>query len=135
LIVPGHPSYKFNILKNIIPNNGIVDDDDDDLLDQLQKGEKTDSKDKKKRQAHNTEMAKEAKPEENSSKADDGDDKLINFDTSPVEETIEGGPIQQDGELIGGFDERSEASPGFGSYTEAKEDGEGIILFILLLIK
>jgi len=104
LIVPGHPSYKFNILKNIIPNNGIVDDDDDDLLDQLQKGEKT-------------------------------DDKLINFDTSPVEETIEGGPIQQDGELIGGFDERSEASPGFGSYTEAKEDGEGIILFILLLIK
>ncbi len=27
----GHPSYQFSILKHIMPNNGIADDDDDDL--------------------------------------------------------------------------------------------------------
>ena len=33
----GHPSYQFTILKHIIPDNGVVDNDDDDDLLKLEK--------------------------------------------------------------------------------------------------
>lgn len=130
----GHPSYQFNILKNIIPNNGIVDEDDEDIL------EENSEKDKKKNRKQKTERAKEASEnanEENNSK-DDSDDKLINFDSSPSEEeqkeisnfNLNKAPNHQeniragDADLLGGITPE-ENSPGFGDYTETKEQNEG----------
>lgn len=51
----GHPSYQFTILKHIIPDNGVVDDDDDDIT----KSEKRRSKEVEK--AEEAEEDKEEK--------------------------------------------------------------------------
>lgn len=118
----GHPSYQFNILKNIIPNNGIVDEDEDDIIEEK----------KKKRRSRNIEKAGEAK-EENSkddetqqkSEEEDNDDKLINFDSSPSEEVKEvSAEFSNGGNEANLLGELNERSPGFGEYTDKdKEDG------------
>ena len=48
----GHPSYQFTILKHIIPDNGVADDDDDLLKSEkrrskeIEKGEEAEEADK-----------------------------------------------------------------------------------------
>ena len=84
----GHPSYQFQILKHIIPNNGIADDDED-----LKPS---------RRKPKIVEQAQEAKedaakndPENGEKDEADDDDKLILFDNSPAEEQVEVSEFQQ----------------------------------------
>lgn len=137
----GHPSYQFNILKHIIPNNGIVDEDDEDL----EEGSPDNKSKKKYRKQKSPERAKEVAEDVELNK-DDSDDKLISFDASPSEENpreisdqkITKSMIDQEklsvgeGDLLGGITP-DDNSPGFGNYTEAKENNEGSNFVKLIL--
>eukprot|EP00111_Clytia_hemisphaerica_P000168 TCONS_00000402-protein len=121
----GHPSYKFNILKNIIPNNGIVDDEEDDLAND-QDNKSSNKENRRKKKTAKPEQAEEA-TEEKTSNDDDGDDKLINFDSSPSEDVDQGvvpKPTERDADLLGASLDQ-DSSPGFGDYTETKDNNEG----------
>jgi len=122
----GHPSYQFNILKNIIPNNGIVDDDDEEIEDGKQADDKPTKK--KNRKPKSVERAEEVVEDKKDESPKSEDDKLISFDSSPSEETAEGGvpaQVEKEADLLGVLGSPKEKSPGFGDYTEAKETGDG----------
>ena len=132
----GHPSYQFQILKHILPNNGIIDDDDYNE-DEDSDGKKIKSKKSRTKRSKSLETAEDVS--ENISKeneGDDDDDKLISFDSSPNEEDKP--PVSENGtkrtsntaDLLGGLSS-DEASPGFGDYTsdQAQNDPEkGLVL-------
>lgn len=132
----GHPSYQFQILKHILPNNGIIDDDENNE-DEDSEGKKIKSKKSRTKRSKSLETAEDIS--ENISKEnEDDDDKLISFDSSPNEEDKP--PVSENGtkgtantaDLLGGLSS-DEASPGFGDYTsdQAQNDAEkGLILFV-----
>lgn len=132
----GHPSYQFQILKHILPNNGIIDDDDENNEDEDSEGKKIKSKKSRTKRSKSLETAEDIS--ENISKENEDDDKLISFDSSPNEEDKP--PVSENGtkgtantaDLLGGLSS-DEASPGFGDYTsdQAQNDAEkGLILFV-----
>ena len=107
----GYPSFQFQVLKNIIPNNGIVDDDEETEINEENK-----EKDSATEKIKSIEAAEEIKETDLSVDDDEADDKLINFDTSPSEEnTIVPGKVDQNEDLLGSL--ATELSPGFGEYS------------------
>lgn len=133
----GHPSYQFQILKHILPNNGIIDDDDENNEDEDSEGKKIKSKKSRTKRSKSLETAEDIS--ENISKEnEDDDDKLISFDSSPNEEDKP--PVSENGtkgtantaDLLGGLSS-DEASPGFGDYTSDQAQNyaeKGLILFV-----
>lgn len=121
----GYPSYQFQILKHILPNNGIADEDEDDILKEKEEKKSRKSKSKKKV----IELAKEATEDVKDVKDESSDDKLISFDSSPTDENQEAlvtaektslHPPSVD-DLLGGLSSSDETSPGFGEFTDSSE--------------
>ena len=132
----GHPSYQFQILKHILPNNGIIDDDDDYNEEEDSDGKKFKSKKSRTKRSKSLETAEDVSESISKENEDDDDDKLISFDSSPNEEDKP--PVSESdtkgtantADLLGGLSS-DEASPGFGDYTsdKAQNDSEkGLIL-------
>ena len=132
----GHPSYQFQILKHILPNNGIIDDDDDYNEEEDSDGKKLKSKKSRTKRSKSLETAEDVSESISKENEDDDDDKLISFDSSPNEE--DKAPVSENdtkgtantADLLGGLSS-DEASPGFGDYTsdKAQNDSEkGLIL-------
>ena len=121
----GYPSFQFQVLKNIIPNNGIVDDDDADEGNDSNASDKKESKDKKvsKDKTEEVENAEEVKESEEKKDADvEGDDKLINFDLSDEESlAVPGATKENVDDLLGNLVEG--LSPGFGDYSSDNVSG------------
>lgn len=124
----GYPSFQFQVLKNIIPNNGIVDDDDDDDDDGSKDDNSKDSNDSNK-STKLIEAAKEVKestPSSNEVSNEDDDDKLISFDAQDddavQDQASEAPEVQkeQTADLLGSLD--GDLSPDFGEYTSANEN-------------
>eukprot|EP00794_Sanderia_malayensis_P017603 gene17603-19356_t len=88
----GHPSYQFSILKHIMPNNGIADDDEDDLKSgrrkskEMEQAEEATEKNQSLKQERSRDNAKDY-PKRNDND-DDDDDKLISFDMSVEEDKL-----------------------------------------------
>jgi len=124
----GYPSFQFQVLKNIIPNNGIVDgsdeEEEEDPTQSSSKGEE--SKDVSKKETKLIEAAKEAseKPSASNeiSNEDSDDDKLISFDAQDesIPDEAPAPPKEQTADLLGSLE--GDLSPGFGEYTSANEN-------------
>ena len=107
---------------------------DDDEEDPLASNKQDKEKRKSKRQGNKPEKAEEAKETEESStsKTDsgesDGVDKLISFDSSPTDEECGAETNKHLGNqdlLTGPLNGSDPNSPGFGDYTETKDNSDG----------
>lgn len=116
----GHPSYQFNILKHIIPNNGIVDDDDEEVEEKRRESRR--HRNKKTKAIEPAKEVTEQATEKGTSNV--AEDKLISFDSSPSEENSAAlqhvqsinTPQQPQEDLLGGLHPSEDISPGFGDY-------------------
>lgn len=105
----GYPSFQFQVLKNIIPNNGIVDEDIDEEEEEDIDNTELNVKEKESKsvKVKSIESPKDIRKVEMSNRnLDESDDKLINFDTSPSFEVTALQPtnvpkVEQNGDLLG----------------------------------
>lgn len=105
----GYPSFQFQVLRNIMPNNGIVDDDVDDDDDEFIENAELNTKEKDNKNSK-IKSIEPPKPvdhaDSNKRNLDVSDDKLISFDTSPSQENtivqpVSAAPVEQNGDLLG----------------------------------
>ena len=134
----GHPSYQFHILKHILPNNGIIDDEEEeeaeDASKQADKAEKKPRRQKKLKEKSDSIDDSVKKEESGSAEAPntaaDADAKLISFDDSIGAEestdlTSSSDPPQQQPQMdLLGLGQ--DGSPGFGEHVSQQEQSSGI---------
>ena len=132
----GHPSYQFQILKHIIPNNGIADDEEDEE-ETNEDGKSNQNKKAKNRKAKKSDeevkeesISSDLQREQQLDLDNDSDDKLISFDCSPVAEDVAPQksklslPSKQSaGDLLGRL---QDSSPGFGEFTSMQDAAPNI---------
>eukprot|EP00112_Aurelia_sp_Birch-Aquarium-sp1_P001651 Seg1178.11 transcript_id=Seg1178.11/GoldUCD/mRNA.D3Y31 product="Islet cell autoantigen 1" protein_id=Seg1178.11/GoldUCD/D3Y31 len=110
----GHPSYQFTILKHIMPNNGVADDEEDDIKPGKRRSREIE---KAEEVAENENGAGRSKETTQSSTNDEeDDDKLISFDISAAEDAEDPQQPQQQDQMAY-EDERD----GYGAQEEAVE--------------
>ncbi|XP_002158437.1 islet cell autoantigen 1 isoform X1 [Hydra vulgaris] len=129
----GHPSYQFQILKHIIPNNGIAEDEEEEEErneeGKLSQNQKSKNRKVKKNEKEKIEKAKDEildnKDHDVELVDNDNDDKLINFDCSPVTEDVpiqksefKSEPSKQSDDLLVSL---QDTSPVFGEFTNIQD--------------